>query len=66
MDIASGYDRTLIDLNQHIRSVCRQCGAVIVGSVLDGFAELETTHRDLCSRSDASLSFAKSKASHAC
>jgi len=46
--IIMGYDRILIDDNQHIKSVCRKCGAVIIGSASNGLAKNEETHQTDC------------------
>jgi hypothetical protein len=51
---SDGFDRTLVD-KHHISSLCRRCGAVIVGSVLDGLAELEASHMDECKKPNASI-----------
>jgi transcription initiation factor TFIIIB Brf1 subunit/transcription initiation factor TFIIB len=51
----TSFDRTLENDNQHIRSVCKQCGAVIVSSVLDGLAELEAIHLAGCKKPNSSI-----------
>jgi hypothetical protein len=55
MSLETSFDRTLEDDNQHIHSVCKQCGAVIVSSVLQGLEELETIHLDGCRKPNLSI-----------
>lgn len=62
MNISGGFDRTLINFNMHIKSVCRHCGAVIVGSALDGLADQEANHLDQCYGSNVGISLVKLKA----
>jgi hypothetical protein len=38
-----------------IESVCRHCGAVIIGSVLTGLPELETAHLAECKKPNKSI-----------
>ena len=52
-----GYDRTLIDDLQHIKSVCVDCGTVIVGSASSGLENTEEKHKLECKKHETSLIF---------
>ena len=43
-----GFVRRLIDDGLHIESCCRLCGAVIIGSVMDGLVDKEREHVKNC------------------
>jgi hypothetical protein len=62
MNTAGSFDRTLIDFNLHIRSVCRHCGEVIVGSATEGLEGHEANHLDTCCKISADVSLVKLKA----
>ena len=49
-DPISAFDRRLLEDPTKIESVCLQCGAVIIGSVLGGLPQLETTHLADCKK----------------
>jgi hypothetical protein len=52
----AGFNRTLINENMQIKSVCIGCRFEIIGSAAHGLEEIETDHRRACSnRTDAQL-----------
>jgi hypothetical protein len=51
----SRFDRRLSDDRAQIESVCVLCGAVIIGSVLNGLPELETKHLAACKKPNVSI-----------
>jgi hypothetical protein len=56
-----GFDRRLFDNATKIESVCLRCGAVIIGSVLNGLPELETVHLAECKKPSSSIRAIPSK-----
>jgi PHP family Zn ribbon phosphoesterase len=55
MSLETSFERTLENDNQHIRSACKQCGAIIVCGVMHGLAELEASHLARCKKPNTSL-----------
>jgi hypothetical protein len=60
---AKGFDRRLLEDPTKIESVCLQCGAAIIGSVLCGLPELEATHLASCKKPNASICILPSRKS---
>ena len=54
-DPISGFDRRLLEDPTKIKSVCIRCGAVIIGSVLGGLPELESTHLEQCKKPNTNV-----------
>jgi PHP family Zn ribbon phosphoesterase len=55
MSSETSFERKLDDDDQHIQSVCKHCGAIIVSSVLHGLAELEASHLERCKKPNSSI-----------
>jgi hypothetical protein len=58
-DSEASFERTIERDFTSIRSVCKNCGAVIVASVRDGLAELEAIHWSACKERSQSSDLVK-------
>jgi hypothetical protein len=58
-DNEASFERTIERDLSNVRSVCKNCGAVIVASVRNGLAELEATHWSACKERSQSSDLVK-------
>ena len=48
MATSTAFDRTEVENDAKVRSVCKTCGFVLVASLQEGLDLMETTHLEIC------------------
>ena len=62
--VSTGFNRTLINNNLQVRSICTTCQFVITSSVRDGLAEVEADHVLACTKTGRYLYLLAHPVSH--
>ena len=62
--VSTGFNRTLINNNLQVRSICKTCQFVITSSVREGLAEAEGDHILACRKTGRHLYFLESPVSY--